>query len=258
MRDIFSELDGQTGKNPERAAQEAMRPQLPKRFYKSVEAVAEEGGFGVRLDGRAVRTPAKSLLVLPTQAAAELVAAEWDAQETEIDPATMPATRIANTAIDGITGNEQAVLEDVLKFASGDLVFYRAGHPQELVARQQETWDPILDWVAQETGARFEIGEGIIHIEQPREAISLIGARLAKHSDPLRLACLHTFTTLTGSALIALALAENAMSLEQAWAAGHVDEDWNISLWGEDYEAAKRRELRLAEMKAAHDMFVRV
>jgi chaperone required for assembly of F1-ATPase len=258
MRDIFSELDSQNGKNPERAAQKAMRPQLPKRFYKSVDVKEEEGGFAVRLDGRAVRTPAKSLLVLPTQAAAEIVAAEWAAQEKEIDPATMPATRIANTAIDGITGNEQAVLEDVLKFASGDLLFYRAGHPQELVARQQEHWDPILDWMATETGARFETGEGIMHIEQPREAIGLFGARLAKHSDALRLACLHTFTTLTGSALIALALAEMTLTLEEAWAAAHVDEDWNISLWGEDHEAAKRRELRLAEMKAAHDLFTRV
>lgn len=233
-----------------------MRPVLPKRFYTEVTTrETEEGAFGVLLDGKSVKTPAKTILVLPTGESAELVAEEWRAQETHIDPAAMPKTRLANTALDGVANQTQAVMEDVVRFASNDLLFYRASHPENLVELQREKWDPFLDWYAETIGARFETVEGIMHVSQPKEAIAAFSQVLTKHAAPLKLACVHTMTSLTGSALIAFALAENAFGLEAGWEAAHVDEDFNISQWGEDYEAAKRRETRLGEMSAAHQLF---
>lgn len=254
MRDILLGAGQGSGRTPEAAAQENMRPVLPRRFYKSVTVAADGEAFAVLLDGKSVRTPAKAALVLPSEAAANLVAGEWEAQQAHIDPATMPLTRLVNTALDGVAGNIQPVLEDIVRFASNDLLFYRVSFPEALVENQQKHWDPLLDWVAGKTGARFETVEGVMHITQSREAITLFSARLKAYEAPLSLACLHTMTTLTGSALIAYALAEGEIDLEAAWAAAHVDEDHNITQWGEDYEAAKRRELRFLEMRAAHDL----
>jgi len=163
----------------------------------------------------------------------------------------MPATRIANTAIDGVADDPQAVMEDILKFASGDLLFYRADGPAGLVAREGALWDPVINWYRDSVGANFILAEGIVHAAQPREALAVFGARLRSHGGPLRLACLHTITSLTGSALLALAVAEKRLSPQEAWDAAHVDEDWNIAQWGEDAEAAARRAFRRAEMMAA-------
>ena len=254
MRDILLGAGQEGEKTPEAAAQENMRPVLPKRFYKSVTVAPDSEAFAVLLDGRSVRTPAKAVLELPGEAAAKLVAAEWEAQKEHIDPATMPVTRLVNTALDGVAGNIQPVLEDIVRFASNDLLCYRASFPDMLVESQQKHWDPVLDWVTQKTGARFETVEGVMHITQSREAIALFSAHLKAYETPLELACLHTMTTLTGSALIAYALAEGELDLEAAWAAAHVDEDHNIAQWGEDYEAAKRRRQRHGEMQAAHDL----
>ena len=256
MRDILTGA-GQGGeRTPEAAAQENMRPVLPKRFYKSVTVAPGNGDFAVLLDGKSVRTPAKAVLALPSETAANLVAAEWQAQQEHIDPATMPVTRLVNTALDGVAGNIQPVLEDIVRFASNDLLFYRASFPEMLVENQRNHWDPVLDWIAAKTGARFETVEGVMHIAQTREAITLFSSRLRAYETPLALACLHTMTTLTGSALIAYALAEGELDLDAAWAAAHVDEDYNIAQWGEDYEVAKRREQRHREMQAAHDLLV--
>lgn len=232
-----------------------MRPVLPKRFYKEVGIGSEGDGFAILLDGRKVKTPAKNPFLVPTEAAAERVALEWREQAERIDPAKMPATRLVNTAIDGIANDTQAVLEDIVRFVSNDLLFYRASHPDTLVDLQRKHWDAILDRIEAETGAIFEIAVGISHVAQPREAVAAVGTRLSAHHEPIRLACLHTATTLTGSGLIAVALAEGWLDLESAWNAAHVDEDYNISQWGEDFEAAKRRTSRLVEMRAAHDLF---
>ncbi|MGB7285609.1 MAG: ATP12 family protein [Salaquimonas sp.] len=256
MRDLIFDAEAATAKSPEAAAQQHMRPVLPKRFYKSVTIKADGDEWRILLDGRTVKTPAKSVLSLPTDAAARMVADEWDAQEKEINPAIMPVTRLANTAIDGISQDPQAVLEDVVSFASNDMLFYRGSHPETLIEAQRRHWDAILDLIQAETGARFETIEGISHIAQSKEAISLFSARLAKHNAPIKLACLHTMTTLTGSALIAFSLIENLISFDTAWAAAHVDEDHNISFWGEDYEAGKRRENRNKEMMAAYQLFM--
>jgi chaperone required for assembly of F1-ATPase len=164
---------------------------------------------------------------------------------------TMPATRLVNTAIDGVAADTQAVIEDILRYASSDLLCYRADGPEALVARQAEAWDPVIDWARAHLGARFILAEGIVHVTQPREAIGAIGIHLARRDEPLRLAALHLMTTLTGSALLALAVEEGELSAESAWAAAHVDETWNAEQWGEDSEAAARNRARWYDFSAA-------
>lgn len=227
-----------------------MQAQLPKRFYEKAEVAESEGGFAVHLDGRPVKTPARNLLLLPTRAAAQIVADEFAAQEKLIDPGKMPATRLVNTAIDGIAQDPQAVFEDILRFAGTDMLCYRADSPQELVSRQTENWDPLIDWM-ESLGARFALAEGVMHVEQPREAIAAFSVHMAGFKDPLALAALHTMTTLMGSAIIALAVAKGEISAEKGWAIAHIDEDWTIEHWGSDAEAIERRKNREIEMMVA-------
>lgn len=253
MPDIRDDLTGAlSDPDPVRRAQIQMLKPLPKRFYTVVSiGPAEQGGHSVLLDGRTVRTPAKQPLAVPTARVAELLAAEWDAQKDVIDPATMPFTRLANTAIDGVAKDVRAVFDDILNFAGTDLLCYRASEPEGLVARQTERWDPVISWAAEELGARFILAEGIVHQEQPRAAINAYAEALRAYATPLGLACLHTITTLTGSALLALAFAEKRLSAEEAWALAHLDEDWQIEHWGTDEEAFRRRENRWQDMQAA-------
>jgi len=254
MRDILNDLEA--GKylsdpDPVRRAQIQMKTPLPKRFYKAVSVVPVEEGFAVHLDGKPVRTPGKALLALPTEAAAVLVADEFAEQGETINPVTMPVMRLVNTAIDGVASDPQAVLEDILRFAASDLLCYRTDAPQGLVERQNEHWDPVIDWARAALGARFNLAEGIIHVEQPRESIAVLGSYLAQRAEPLRLAAIHVMTSLTGSALLALAVDFGELDAEAAWAAGHVDEDWQIEHWGQDAEAVARRAARKRDMMAA-------
>lgn len=253
MADIRDDLhEALSDPDPVRRAQIQMHKPLPKRFYTAVSiGPAEDGGHAVLLDGRTVRTPAKQYLTVPTEAAAILLAAEWDAQTEEINPATMPVTRLANTAIDGVSTDIRAVFDDILNFAGTDLLCYRASEPEGLVTRQSERWDPVVNWAAEKLGARFILAQGVVHQAQPREAISGIAEALRAYATPLGLACLHTITTLTGSALLAIAFAEKQLSAEEAWALAHLDEDWQIEHWGTDDEAFQRRENRWREMQAA-------
>ena len=254
MRDILNDLEpGRhlSDPDPTRRAQLLMKTPLPKRFYSEATVEPGEGGFAVKLDGRPVRTPGKALLALPTQTAAQLVADEFAAQHEVIDPVSMPVLRLVNTAIDGVSTDPQAVLEDILRFASSDMLCYRADGPQGLVDRQNARWDPVLDWTAASLGARFAVAEGVVHVEQPRTSIAVLGVHLAQRSDPLRLAALHVMTSITGSALLALAVEARAVEPEAAWAAAHVDEDWQIEHWGQDAEALARRNARKRDMMAA-------
>ncbi|MEC9342812.1 MAG: ATP12 family protein [Pseudomonadota bacterium] len=256
MRELFEESGkSKPSDNPMETARGAVRPVLPRRFYKQAGAGAVDGGYGVQLDGRPVKTPGRKLLAFEQESIAQFVAAEWQAQGDVIDPATMPATRLVNTALDGVANDPQAVMEDILAYAASDLLCYRAGSPQGLVDRQIELWDPVIDWLRDEIGANFVLGEGVVPVTQPRDAVAAFSARLRLHGGVLKTACLHTFTTLTGSAFLALAIAERQVTAEHAWEAAHVDEDWNISLWGEDGEAAARRKLRWLKMKAAAEIF---
>lgn len=255
MRDILNDLEAPSLSDPDpvRRAQKQMRTPLPKRFYKSVGVELSEDGkrHRVVLDGRGVRTPAAAVVELPSAEAARLVADEYDAQTDELDPMAMPVTRLVNTAIDGVATDLQAVAEDILRYASSDLLCYRAEAPERLVVLEAEAWDPVLDWAEADLGARFILAEGVMHVEQPRTAIAALDTHLRPRREPFRLAALHVMTSLTGSALLALAVEARALSPERAWQAAHVDEDWNIAQWGEDAEAAASRALRERDMMGA-------
>jgi chaperone required for assembly of F1-ATPase len=229
---------------------EALRPPLPKRFYKDVTVGEAENGFSILLDGRSVRTPKKLPLIVPTRALADAIAEEWAAQTERIDPAAMPLSKLAITAIDGVTGSMDEVAADIVRFASSDLLCYRAEAPAALAEMQALAWDPILRWVEAETGARFLLAEGVMPVTQNREALSRFGDLVAPFGA-FALTCLHVMTTLTGSAFLALAVAKGRLTAEEAWNAAHLDEDWQIARWGVDVEAAERRARRHAEMLAA-------
>jgi chaperone required for assembly of F1-ATPase len=188
-------------------------------------------------------------VIVPARAIAEMVAGEWNAQGDIIDPMTMPVTRFANSVVQGVVDKADAVAGDVAKYLGSDLLFYRAGHPEALVAREAEHWDPILFWAADSLGAHFMLSQGIVHVRQPDNAIA--AARAALPSEPWPIAALHVITTLTGSALLALALFHGVISEERAWAAAHVGEDWNAEKWGVDEEVALRRAARLVDFTAA-------
>jgi chaperone required for assembly of F1-ATPase len=249
MRDIFEEIFVHSPLDPVEAVRRSARPQLRRRFYKHAHVDRHDGGFAVRLDGRAVRTPARRILEAPTRALADALAAEWNAQEDVIDPQHMPLTRLANSILDGVVDAPAAVAAEIEKYLGSDLVVYRAGGPQGLVARQAQAWDPIVDWARATLGAGFVLAQGIGFVAQP--AAALAAARAAIPHDPWRLGALNAITTLTGSALIALAALAGRLSAEEAWAAAHVDEDWNMDFWGRDAPALERRAFRFAEMKAA-------
>ncbi|MBO0902496.1 ATP12 family chaperone protein [Jiella sonneratiae] len=227
------------------------RPELPKRFYKEVTLAETPAGFAVELDGRPVRTPARHPLAVRQAHVAEALVEEWAAQGDRIDPATMPLTRLVNTTIDGILADPEPVRDDIARFAETDLLFYRAGEPDRLVTRQRERWDPLLDWAEGRFGARFVLAQGVMHVAQPEASLQAIRDHLARIRDGYAVAALHQVTTLTGSALIALAVADGRLDVEEAWALAHLDEDWNVEQWGRDAEAEQRRALRFREMAAA-------
>lgn len=253
MRDLLSDLDQPMLEeaDPVRRSQAAMKRQLPKRFYENATVEAEPEGFVVKLDGKMLKTPGKQDFLVPSEKLARAVAAEWAAQETHVDPGQMPLTRMVNTAIDGVSSNKSGVREEILGFAGSDLLCYRAGSPETLVARQSASWDGYLDWMRQVHGARFALAEGVMHIDQPDETLSIVAGLLAAHDSALMLTGLHVVTSLTGSVVMALAIANGGADPEEVWAAAHVDEDWNIEQWGEDAEARRRRELRKREFDAA-------
>jgi chaperone required for assembly of F1-ATPase len=255
MRDIFEDLFENQPIDPTEAARRGVRPRLRRRFYKDASVNAGAGGFVLALDGRPVRTPAARALAAPVRPLAEALADEWRAQGEHVNPATMPLTRLANSIIDGVADAPGPVAGEVAKFLASDLVFYRADHPDRLVTRQAQAWDPLLAWAHEALGARFILGQGVLFVAQPAEALAAaraaIPADLASVHELWRIGALHVVTTLTGSALIALALLHGRLSVEEAWAAAHVDEDWNMELWGRDELALERRAARFAEMQAA-------
>ena len=187
MRDILNDLGEMlSDTDPVRRAQIKSKRELPKRFYEHAEVAPAGERFAIHLDGRPIRTPARLALELPTRNLAELVREEWEAQDREIDPTRMPVTRLVNTALDGIVNDKQAVIEDIIRFAGTDLLCYRADAPQGLVDRQNELWDPVIDWARSSLGARFVLAEGVMHVEQPRETISAFGIHVAAYDSPDR------------------------------------------------------------------------
>src|SRR6266550_4563147 len=216
MRELFDEVAGKSPIDPEEAVRRTTRGPQRKRFYKNAGVADAPGGFAITLDERPIRTPSGRPVVVPTREIADAIA---------------------------------AVIDDVAKYLGSDLLFYRASHPEALVAREAAHWDPVVFWAADTLGAHFILAEGIVHVRQPDSAIS--AARAALPADPWSIAALHVVTTLTGSALLALALLRGVVDQDQVWAAAHVDEDWNIEKWGVDEEVAARRAARLIDFRAA-------
>jgi chaperone required for assembly of F1-ATPase len=249
MRELFDEVAGKSSFDPHEAVRRTTRGPQRKRFYTSAGVAETPEGLTITLDDKAVRTPSGKALTAPVRAIADAIAAEWDAQKEIIDPTSMPLTRLANSVIDGVVDRADAVADDIAKYFGSDLLFYRAGHPEALIAREAAAWDPVLFWAADKFGAHFILAEGIVPVRQPDPAIA--AARAALPADPWPVAALHVVTTLTGSALLALALLHGLLDPDQVWAAAHVDEDWNIEHWGEDAEAAAQRAARLVDFRAA-------
>ena len=221
----------------------------PKRFWKDVSVVEVPGGFTVLLDGRGVKTPAKATLVVPTRAFADLVAAEWAAQGEKIDPDTMPATRAANAAIDKVTHQFDEVAALLTAYGETDLLCYRATDPAALIERQAAVWDPLLDWSSQRFGVRWQVTSGVMPTAQPAETLAVLSAHVATLT-PFQLTAFHDLVAMSGSLVIALAVTEQALPVEDLWHASRIDEAWQIEQWGEDEEAqalaARRRESFLA------------
>jgi chaperone required for assembly of F1-ATPase len=233
------------------AAQANMRRQTVKRFYRAVGVTQEDGGFALILDGRRARTPGRNPLASTSPALMAEVAGEWERQRETIDPADMPLTRLLNSAIDGVAHTMGKTRADILRYAGSDLLCYRAEEPDSLVARQADAFDPVLDWAAEMLEAHFNVTVGIAHVAQPAESLMAIAAALDAYDDPAGLTALSVMTTLTGSALLALAVARGFLSPEAAWRAGHIDEDFQAERWGLDADEIARREARWREFKAA-------
>lgn len=223
----------------------------PKVFWTRSEVVAEGDGFAVRLDGRPVRTPSKQPLTLPTRAMAEAIAAEWAAQTEVIDPTKMPATRAANSAIDKVTPQHGAVAALIAAYGETDLLCYRAEAPVELNERQQQAWDPLLDWAAETLGARLRPVEGLMPVAQDEDALAALSGHVAQR-DAFALTALSDLVGLSGSLVLGLAVDMGHLSPDTAWEMSRIDETFQAELWGEDEEATRAAELKKQAFLDAH------
>ncbi len=222
-----------------------------RRFWKEVDVAPVEGGFAVRLDGRPIRTPGKAAMVLSTRALAQVVAAEWSAQEGEVRPTAMPATRTANSAVDTVGLHRESIVDDLAGYGATDLVSYRAEEPRDLCDLQAAGWDPLVTWVKLRFGVALRVGRGVVPVDQPVETLAALQAEVARQDD-FQLAALHDLVALSGSLVIALAVIDGVRSAEEAWDLSRIDEAWQIAQWGGDEEAeAVAREKRAAFVHAA-------
>lgn len=223
-----------------------------KRFYKEASAAPAEDGFAILLDGRGVKTPARNPLAVPGERLARAIAAEWNDQGEEVRPRLMPLTGLANAAIDRIGPGRDSFVAALGVYGETDLLCYRAESPAPLVAMQAGAWDPLLGWARQRYDVDFEVVKGIVHREQPEETVRRLGQVVAAR-DAFQLAALSPLVTIPGSLVIALALAEGAVTLDEAWAAASVDERFQSEMWGEDEEAQKALEARRRDFAAAYE-----
>ncbi len=208
----------------------------PKRFWKDATAERTDDGWAVLLDGRTVRTPARSVLHLPTKDLAEAVAAEWQTQGELVQPARMPMTRSANAAIDKVARQRDEVVTYIAEYGATDLVCYRADDPPELAARQSEAWDPLLEWARDALGADLRTTSGILPVAQADAALNNLRAEVVL-CDDFALTALHDLVMLSGSLVIGLAAVAGTRRPESLWELSRIDEDWQIAQWGDDAEA---------------------
>jgi chaperone required for assembly of F1-ATPase len=207
-----------------------------KRFWKASEAVERNDGWGIELDGKTIRTPAREALVVPSKPLAEAIAEEWDDVADKVDPRAMPLTGLANAAIDRVRPDKQSFGDGLARYAEADLACYRADGPHGLIERQAELWDPLLDWGRRRFDVDFRTTSGIVHVAQPEATIARLSHAVAA-LDPFRLAGLSPLVTIGGSLLAALGVLEDAFTPEQAWDAVSLDDRWQLDQWGSDAEA---------------------
>ena len=223
---------------------------IAKRFYQHVAVAARDIDFEILLDDKRVRTPAKNILELPSEPLADAIAGEWRAQQDFIDPSSMPLTRLANTAIDGVANSIEDVRADIAKYAASDLLCYRAEDPEELVRRQSEGWDPVIRALQNRFSTAFSVTSGIMPTDQPAESLAKLDAWLSK-KDAFAATPLHVITSISGSCMLAIAHAEDIVDIETLWHLCLIDEDYQMELWGRDTEATSRREHRWREIESA-------
>ncbi|MEM6548069.1 MAG: ATP12 family protein [Pseudomonadota bacterium] len=221
-----------------------------KRFWAEATVLSEGAGHGVFLDARALRTPAKALLQVPTRGLAEAIAAEWGGVDDTVRPAEMPMTRLANTVVDRVASAGPKVVETVASYGGSDLLCYRAPSPRPLADRQADLWDPLLVWSAETLAAPLWVAEGVMHVAQPDASLKALRTAVDAH-DVWALTALHELVTLTGSLVLGLAVSRGRLELAEAWQLSRVEEDWNIAEWGEDAEAAATARQRFAAFEDA-------
>ena len=221
-----------------------------KRFWRNAQVAEQEGGFAINLDGKPVCTPGKRMLVVPSRTLADAIAGEWNAQGDTVEPSEMPLTRLANSASDAVTSRRTQVIDAITRYGATDLICYRATDPPELVQRQSEQWQPLVDWIANELGIQLEIASGVIPVAQSQLTINGFRAAVSAFDD-FPLTGLHGVTAGCGSLVIALALADGHLDAEAAWTTSQLDEIFQIERWGEDAEAADQRARLRADIEAA-------
>ena len=223
-----------------------------KRFWKEVSVQALDAGFGIQLDARPVRTPAKALMVVPTRAMAEAIADEWRAVEKEIDPRRMPVTRAANAAIDKVAPQFVEVADLIAAYGASDLLCYRAVGRAEMVAAQATAWDPMLDWAARRFDAPLKVTSGVAPIDQPTDSVRRLSAQV--HAcDNFQLTALYDLVSLSGSLVLGLAMTSGDFQPETLWTLSRFDEDWQAREWGEDEEASVIAERKREDfLRACH------
>jgi chaperone required for assembly of F1-ATPase len=224
-----------------------------KRFYKEVSVAPVEGGFGVLLDGRPVKTPARNTLALPTEKLAAAIAAEWRGQGDEVIATSMPLLRLANSVIDGVTVNRVGVVDAVMRFAENDLLCYRAHQPPDLVARQSAGWDPWLDWARRRHDANMTLAVGLNHVDQTPDALAAL-RQAVEALDPFALGAAHVIASITGSLVLALAVTDGATTAAHVFELSRLDETYQAEKWGEDAEAAKRATALAHELDKAVEL----
>lgn len=225
-----------------------------KRFWTAADVTPAEDGYGIALDGRPVKTPAKRPLVVPSDALARAIVAEWDAQAKMIDPRTMPFTRTANAAIDKVATQKAEVADMLAAYGDSDLLCYRAETPRALVERQSELWDPFLEWAAEQLGARLLPRTGVMHAPQPAEALAVLSARVHAQT-PFELAAFHDLVSLSGSLILGFAATQDMQSAEVIWDISRLDEIWQAEQWGADDEAEAMAGLKKAAFLHAKQVF---
>ena len=225
-----------------------------KRFWTEASVSETEGGYAVLLDGRGVKTPAKTSLVVPTVELARAIADEWDAQEGTIDPTSMPFTRSANAAIDKVTHQFDEVVNLLAEYGETDLLCYRADSPIELTQRQAQAWDPLLSWAKDTLGADLSPANGVMFVEQPARSLNHLKTVLLDQSA-FQLTATYDLISISGSLILGLAVCKGKISAQEAWDLSRIDEIWQIEQWGEDEEATEVAEIKANSMRHAGQFF---